>query len=110
MGHVSEALRSAMSTIGATLSRSIASSDPRMLELFGGQPVDAGVVVNERTALGCSALFAGVSLIANTLSAVPLHYYRRTDDDARERDRDSPLDQLMTLDASEELSAFQFRR
>src|SRR5262245_11028508 len=100
-----------MQGLGATLSRSISSSDPRALELFGAPRVDAGVVVNEATALRYSALFCGVTLIANTLSSVPLHYYRRTgDDDARERDRDSPLDQLVTLDASEELSAFQFRR
>src|SRR5262245_46577609 len=99
-----------MQELRATITGSISSSDPRLSEVFGSPTVDAGVVVNDSTALRYSPLWGGVTLIANTLASVPLHLYRRTADDARERDRASPLDALMTLDASEELSAFAFRR
>jgi HK97 family phage portal protein len=84
--------------------------DKALAALFGGRQVDAGVVVNDSTALTYSALWCGITLISNTLGAVPLHYLKITGADARERDRDHPLDRLVSADASGETSAFQFRR
>ena len=106
MGALTESLRSAVLDLRSMLGP-WSSGDHRLTELlFGGRQVDAGVVVNETTALCYSALWCGVSLIANTLGAVPLHYYTITGADVRERDRDDPLDHLVSRDASDEMSAF----
>jgi len=50
----------------------------------------AGVAVNERTAMCVSAVWAAVKLLAETVSVLPLHIYRRTDK-GRERVESSDL-------------------
>lgn len=42
---------------------------------------DAGVVVTESTAMGSTALYRSVSLIANTVAGMPLKTYRSEDDE-----------------------------
>lgn len=46
-----------------------------LLDWFGGARVDAGVQVNEHTALKMSAVFRCVSLISSVSAALPLHTY-----------------------------------
>lgn len=65
------------------------SSDPRMLDLFGSTRTDSGAVVNDRTAMRVSAVYACVRLIAGAIAGLPLPIYRRNDD-AREK-VDHPL-------------------
>ena len=50
-----------------------------LLELFGGRESKAGVRINADIALQVSAVFACVNWIARTISALPLHLYKRTD-------------------------------
>lgn len=52
---------------------------------------DSGIDVSSETALRTSAVFACVRILAETVGMMPLHLYRRTDDDGRERATDHPL-------------------
>lgn len=47
-------------------------SDPAVVTLFGGQPSLAGVSVTEQSALGLSAVFRSVTLIAGGIATLPL--------------------------------------
>lgn len=59
--------------------RSLTLSDPVFAEYFGVAPVAAGVPVNEQSALGLTAVWRAVSLIAGTCAALPLRTYRHVD-------------------------------
>lgn len=67
------------------LTRSIA--DPTLAALFSpGGVIDlAGVSVNERSALGLSALYRAINLIAGTLASLPFPTYRTGDGDRPEK-------------------------
>lgn len=55
-----------------------------LFDVFTGAPSTAGPVVNERTAMSVSAVYACVALIAGAISGLPLPLYRRTPE-GRER-------------------------
>jgi HK97 family phage portal protein len=56
--------------------RSIPISDPVLVALFGGGPSLAGITVTESTALGVSAFWRAVNLIAGTLATLPMPTFR----------------------------------
>jgi HK97 family phage portal protein len=60
--------------------------DPALAEWFGlsGQTT-AGVVVNESTSMGLTAVYRAVSIIAGTIAGLPLKTYRDLPDGTRER-------------------------
>lgn len=68
----------------------IASSDPRVLELFGVDRSSSGVYVSPTSAMRVSAVFACVTRIAGAVATLPAHIYERTPD-GRKRVEDSPL-------------------
>lgn len=80
--------RSAASSVGNT-SEMVTSSDPRILELFGGNRAASGMAVNPETAMRVSAVSACVARIAGAISQLPVHQYTKTDT-GRKR-VDSPL-------------------
>lgn len=45
----------------------------------------AGIAVTERTAMAISTVFACVALIGGAVSSMPLHFYKRGEDNERER-------------------------
>ena len=47
-------------------------SDPQLVSLFGGSPSLAGVSVNDRSAMGLSAVYRCVSLISGSIASLPL--------------------------------------
>ncbi len=51
-----------------------------LVEWFGGGPTASGVTVSEETAIRCGAVYACVSLLAQSIASLPLHVYKRTDD------------------------------
>jgi HK97 family phage portal protein len=60
--------------------------DPALVEWFGfGGPTSAGVAVNETSALGLTAVFRAVAIIAGTIAGLPLKSYRTLPGDERER-------------------------
>ena len=80
-----------------------------LLSLFGGQPSTAGVMVNERRALGLSAVWACVNVVSSAIARMPLLVFRRTEE-GRERASDHPLWPLLTLRPHRNTSAFYFRQ
>lgn len=55
----------------------VSSSDIRMFEIFGDPRTAAGAVVNDRTAMRVSAVYACVSLIAGSIAQLPLPVFER---------------------------------
>ncbi|GHV37108.1 portal protein [Clostridia bacterium] len=75
--------------------------------LFGG--TSSGKLVNERTALQTTAVYACVRILAEAIAGLPLHVYKYTDDGSKER---VPAHSLYTLlhDApNAEMTSFVFR-
>lgn len=56
----------------STEERSLSITDPQVLTLFGVSPSLSGASVNDRTALGLSAVYRCVSLIAGGIASLPL--------------------------------------
>ncbi|MCI0352270.1 MAG: phage portal protein [Acidobacteriales bacterium] len=86
--------------------------DPLLAEWFGGaSQSDAGVTVNESTALNFSAVYRAVHLIAGTVASFPLHTYSYTNRDTGERryDPSHPLDKLLNDVPNPEMDAATFR-
>lgn len=79
-------------------------TDAQLVELLGGEPVEAGVAVDAAKALGLTAVYRAVSLVAGTCAGVPLHGYRR---DGNER-RDVTADHPLLTDPHPELPAVAF--
>jgi HK97 family phage portal protein len=68
----------------------IASSDPRVLTLFGGTPAASGIYVTPENAMRVAAVYACVRLIAGAVASLPWHIYKRTQD-GRDRVEDASL-------------------
>lgn len=58
----------------------------KLVELLGGPAVESGEQVNVKTALGVTAYYRAVSVVAGTAAGVRLHAYEKQADDNR-RDR-----------------------
>jgi HK97 family phage portal protein len=54
-----------------------------LINWMSGPPVEAGVVVSEKSSLGMAAVWRAVNLIAGTCASLPLHAYTQTDDGVR---------------------------
>ncbi len=61
-----------------------------LVDLMVGPQSDAGVSVNEKNAFGMPAVYRAIALISGTVASLPLHAYRDSDNDTRERMRPSP--------------------
>lgn len=56
----------------------IMSSDPKVIELLGGQPASSGYAVTEQSAMRVSTVYACTRLIAGTIGGLPVEVYERT--------------------------------
>lgn len=72
-------------------------------------PTESGAEVGTETALKTSAVFACVRLRANLAGMLPLHLYRRLDDDGRERATDHPLYDLLRYRPNSWQTPIEFR-
>ncbi len=73
---------------------------------FGSTP--SGKVVNERTAMQTTAVYACVRILAETIASLPLHTYRYTDN-GKEKATDHPLYYLLHSEPNPEMTSFVFR-
>ncbi len=70
-----------------TEGETVSSSDSiKMFEIFGDPRTTSGAVVNEKTAMRVSAVYASVSLIAGSIAQLPLPIYERGSDDRKRVD------------------------
>lgn len=88
----------------------IATSDPKIRELFGvfDMASAAGVPVTEDTAMGVPAIWAAVNFIPGTLAGLPLNVYRRRGDD-RQKITDG-IARLLHDAVNDEMSSFDWRK
>jgi len=71
-------------------------------------PTSSGVMVNERTAMQISAVYACVRVLAEAVAVLPLHVYRKTQD-GRERDYNHTLFALLHDAPNPEMTSFVWR-
>ncbi len=81
-----DALRSSsVQNLGNGATGFVASSNPQLLESWGGIPAAAGLSVTADTAMRVSAVYACVSRIAGGISTLPCNVYERVWDNKRRR-------------------------
>lgn len=68
----------------------------------------SGKVVNEKTAIQTTAVYACVRVLAEAIASLPLHTYRYTED-GKEKATDHPLYQLLHNEPNPEMTSFVFR-
>jgi HK97 family phage portal protein len=90
-------------------STTLQNPDRWLLRAFGAGPTSSGVQVDESATLSSSAFWAGVRLIAESLSTVPLHVYRMTPSGERRVERDHPVDDLIYSSPNPEMTAQEWR-
>ncbi len=87
---------------------SLADADKAFNEAIWGRPTWSGAKVSETTALNCSAVWACVRLLAETMGQVPHMTYRRLER-GKERATDLPLYSLLHDAPNPEMPAYIFR-
>ena len=75
--------------------------------LFGG--TTSGKVVNERTAMQTTAVYACVRILSEAVAGLPLHIYRYRADGGKERIPMHPLYHLLHDEPNPEMTSFVFR-
>jgi len=75
--------------------------------LFGGTP--SGKLVNERTAMQTSAVYACVRILAESVAGLPLHVYERSDDGGKNTKPSHPIYRLLHDEPNAEMTSFVFR-
>lgn len=75
--------------------------------LFGG--TTAGKMVNERTAMQTSAVYACVRILSESVAGLPLHVYRNKAGGGKERYTGHPLQRLLHDEPNPEMTSFVFR-
>lgn len=89
--------------------RSLASPEDWLLNLFGAVPINSGVAVNSRTALSVPAVRCAVELIAGTLGTLPVKVFAVADNGGKEAAPDHTATPLVHRDANGWTSAGAFR-
>ena len=82
---------------------------PWLLTAVGGGASASGVRVTEDSALSSMAVLACVNMIADTLAVLPFGVFAR-EDQGRTRERDHPVDVLLSSEPNGYQTAFEFKR
>ena len=69
----------------------------------------SGKIVNERSAMQMTAVYACVRILSEAIAGLPLHLYRYNDDGGKAKAVDHPLYQLLHDEPNPEMSSFVFR-
>ena len=69
----------------------------------------SGKAVTERSAMQMTAVYSCVRILAEAVAGLPLHLYKYTDDDSKEKAIDHPLYRLLHDEPNPEMSSFVFR-
>lgn len=77
--------------------------------LTGGTEANAGVVVNENTALMSTAVFSCIRVLSETVASLPLPVYRRAQSGGKERAEDHPLYTILHDQPNPEMTSFEWR-
>lgn len=77
--------------------------DPALVALLGNQPTAAGVDVDESSAMGISAFWQGVTLIASNVASMPVALH-----DGPDEIPNDPLHQLLSVSPNDRMTPFVF--
>lgn len=80
-----------------------------LADAFGGFKSSAGVSVTPESAMRLSAVAACVRLISESIASLPLHVYRRVDNQRRARVTDLPEYRLLHSEPNRLMTSFLFR-
>ena len=69
----------------------------------------SGKIVNERSAMQMTAVYACVRILSEAIAGLPLHMYRYKEDGGKEKAIDHPLYALLHDEPNLEMSSFVFR-
>ena len=69
----------------------------------------SGKMVNERSAMQMTAVYACVRILSEAIAGLPLHMYRHREDGGEEKATDHPLYLLLHDEPNPEMSSFVFR-
>ena len=69
----------------------------------------SGKRVNERTAMGMTAVYSCVRILSEAVAGLPLHLYKYTDTGGKEKAVDHPLYFLLHDEPNPEMTSFVFR-
>ncbi|HWK35115.1 phage major capsid protein [Sphingomonas sp.] len=89
--------------------RSLASSDDALLDLFGATPAASGISVTPANAMRSPAVRAAVEAISEAVGGLPLHVYERGTDNDRSRATDHPAYAILHDQANDWTDAHSFR-
>jgi HK97 family phage portal protein len=87
---------------------SLENPSTSLLTAFVGESTTAGPVVNDRTALHGSAVWAAVTTIASDIASLPFKLYRKTDS-GRQEVTDHPLVGVLNCQANPQMTAVALR-
>lgn len=99
----------ARSARAAEARASAVGADIDWSKYFAGASTSSGVTVTPETALQTSAVYGCVSVIAGTVSTLPLHIYRRLPGGGREKATDHPLYSLLHDAPNDLLTSCEWR-
>lgn len=68
-----------------------------------------GKTVNEHSAMQMTAVYSCVRILAETVAGLPLHVYRHTENDGKEKFWQHPLYRLLHDEPNSEMTSFAFR-
>jgi len=96
--------------IGQRSGASISNPSKWFMDLFGGSSESkAGAIVNEKTAMYYSTVFACVRIISETIASLPLHLYRGLPDEGKEKAVSHPLYSVLHSIGNPEMPSFTVR-
>ena len=75
--------------------------------LFGQS--SSGKIVNERSSMQMTAVYACVRILSEAIAGLPLHLYRYTADGGKEKALDNSLYYLLHDEPNPEMTSFVFR-
>lgn len=78
-----------------------------LIDMFGGRAPSSGVTVTPTTAMQCSAVYACVRILAETIGSLPRKVYRRRPDGGKEPDTDHPLYPVLHDQPNPEMTAME---
>lgn len=87
----------------------VANPDGWLLRALGYRPSASGAVVNEQTALSNSAVWACVTLIAESVASLPLPVYLRLAGGGKQKLDNHPVYALLNGEANPEITSFTLR-
>ncbi|MDV2503093.1 MAG: phage portal protein [bacterium] len=88
---------------------SLGTFDEWLDRAFEGQPSATGTWVGPEVAMGVTAVYAAVRLLAETVASLPLIVYKRLPDGGKQRDPDHPLSEILGLLPNRWQTSFEYR-